>query len=115
MANDPYQQFATVREAVDDGFMLHVFGEVDLCEAAEFSAAIDAVAAAGFPVLVNLTECRYIDSSGLGVLARATKRFGTHLKLLVAANSQIARVIGITQLDRVIATSYAEQAAAPHF
>jgi anti-anti-sigma factor len=86
--------------------ILHAFGEVDMCEAAEFSAAIDDAAADGYPVLVNLTECRYMDSSGLEVLARAKKRFGTQLRLLVAPNSQIARVLGITQLDHVIPTSY---------
>jgi anti-anti-sigma factor len=112
MANDSYQQFATVRELVDSGLMLHVFGEVDLCEAAEFSKAIDDAAADGFPVLVNLTGCRYIDSSGLGVLARASKRFGPQLRLLVALESQLSRVIGITKLDELISTSYVEQAVA---
>jgi anti-anti-sigma factor len=115
MRTDSYRQFATVLEVVDNGHMLHVFGDADLCEAEDFAAAIDQAAADGDPVLVNLTKCRYIDSSGLSVLIRASKRYGTQLRLLIAEDSIIARIVRLTSLDGIIPTSFEDasvQAAA---
>lgn len=111
METHTYRQFATVREVVENGFMLHVFGDVDLCEATEFGKAIDEAAADGDSVVVNLTQCRYIDSAGLATLVRAGKRFGTRFSLLVAQKSQAALVLGITEIDTVISTSYVDVAA----
>lgn len=106
MRTDSYRQFATVLEVVDNGHMLHVFGDVDLCEAEDFATAIDEAAADGDPVLVNLTKCRYMDSSGLSILIRANKRYGTQLRLIIAENSIIARIVRLTSLDGVIPTSF---------
>lgn len=109
ISTDSFPQFATVLEVMDDGHMLHVFGEVALSEASKFAAAMDQAAADGETVSVNLTKCRYIDSSGLTELVRANERFRTQLRLLIGAKSQIRRIFELTKLDSLIPTSYIEQ------
>jgi len=54
-------------------------------------------------VIVNLTKCRYLDSSGLTVLVRQRKRLGGRLRVLVRPASSVSRVLQIAGLDRALA------------
>lgn len=106
MATEAYKPFTTV---LDSGNMLHVFGDLDLMQASKFAAAIEEAAAGGNPVFVNLTECSYLDCSALLMLVRAMKRFGTQIRLVIGAKSQVRRVIELTNLNTLIPTSYVER------
>jgi len=99
---DLYQQFATVREAVPRGEILHVFGDVDLATVGNLNEAIDEAVMDGGGLLINLTKCRYFDSSGLAALIRARKRLGTRLTVLVQPQSQILRIVRVAGLNEIL-------------
>jgi anti-sigma B factor antagonist len=95
--------------------ILAVTGEVDLASAPELRQRLLALAGRGsHRVVVDLTSVSFIDSTGLGVLVSALKRFrseGGDLRLAVD-RPQIAKVLEITGLDTVfvVAPTAAEAA-----
>jgi anti-anti-sigma factor len=99
---DVYQQFAAVREDGDDTVVVHVFGEVDIACASEFERTLDEAGASGVPIVVDLEECRYMDSTGLTALVRAVKRYGPHIEVAVAERSVIARLMQITGMEKIL-------------
>ncbi len=105
---------AFVHDAVGDRDVVHVFGDVDIANSAEFEACIVAAARPGCDIVLDFTECRYIDSSVITVLVRARKKFGAHLQLVIAAGGAVRRVIEICGLDAVfpISDSLADTSAA---
>lgn len=54
------------------------------------------------PLIIDLTRCGYIDSSGLGVLLKLYRAYGRRLTVVVDPNSQIATVFKITEMDDVL-------------
>jgi anti-sigma B factor antagonist len=54
----------------DGGVVLALTGELDLAGAPELASALTDVKQAGRPLVVDLRELEFIDSSGLGVLVR---------------------------------------------
>ncbi|XVU28563.1 STAS domain-containing protein [Actinoplanes sp. CA-054009] len=77
--------------------VLSATGEIDMSNAADFSAALDAVLAeAGdAPVVVDLTKVDYIDSAGLAVLFPHVDR------LRLIASELLAPVLTVVGLDDV--------------
>ena len=69
-------QFSTVTEQLSDGaHVVSVEGEIDMVTAPQFEAELlRAVEAARHPVVVDLTECDFLDSTALAVLIEASKR-----------------------------------------
>ncbi|HEY5258800.1 MAG TPA: STAS domain-containing protein [Candidatus Baltobacteraceae bacterium] len=104
---------ALVHEDTEHADVLHVFGEIDLSNTAEFETAIHSAAGALLPVVINLEHCRYIDSSGLRTLVLAKRRLGTQFRLVVPQDNPIRRLFDITQLTQEfnVAQSVAEAAA----
>jgi anti-sigma B factor antagonist len=74
--------------------VLRVSGDVDRSTASEFRRALLATAAP----TVDLTEVRYLDSAGIGVLFELAP---PGLRLRVRAGSAVARVLDISGLSRV--------------
>lgn len=63
-----------------------VRGEVDLVTAPQLEAVVDEAIrdhGAPRPLLVDLEECTFIDSSGLAILMRAQDRLGEHPGLAI--------------------------------
>ena len=91
----------------DDVYVVKVAGEVDMSHEedlrTELSAAVEADRSG---VVVDLTECEFIDSSGIRalLLTRQEKHpDGRSETLAVAASSdQILRILGVMGLDQVI-------------
>jgi anti-anti-sigma factor len=52
--------------------------------------------------VVDFTGCRYIDSTVLTVLVRASKKNGDALHVVIPLGSHIRRIFAITNLDRMI-------------
>jgi stage II sporulation protein AA (anti-sigma F factor antagonist) len=81
-----------------------VRGELDLSTAADLERPLeDALENGQGPVLVDLTECEFIDSTGIALIVRAMQRLqgaGTGRNLVVRSyNDQVRRVLDITGLD----------------
>jgi len=110
---DTPEQFDVRVETTREGtVVVEVRGELDLAAAHRFE---DAVAATGDAshVLIDLTRCTFLDSSGVRVLstsARETSERGTRLEL-VASNAAVLRVLGITGVDSLMPVHDSRDAA----
>jgi anti-anti-sigma factor len=81
-----------------------VRGELDLSTASDLERPLEGVLESGEgPVLVDLSECEFIDSTGIALIVRAMQRLqddGARRTLVVCSyNDQVRRVLEITGLD----------------
>src|SRR6185312_6919087 len=116
----PFQASAT---ELDGGIrLLEVNGELDLSTATQLEGPLDAATASEkSAVLIDLTDCTFIDSTGIALVVRAWQRVdagagngGEGGLVLCCQNEQVKRVLEVTGLEhslRVFATR-AEAAAA---
>ena len=74
-----------------DADVLNVSGEVDLASSPELQALIETTLP-GTRLIVDLTQCTYLDSSTLSVLVRAFKARGPALCIVVPADARIRRL-----------------------
>jgi anti-anti-sigma factor len=99
--HDSYKQFAIVRDVEPRCVVIHVFGDVDMSTVGELREAIDDVSMEGYRLLINLSKCRYFDSSGLAALIQARNVLGARLTILVDPKSQVSRVMHLVGLDQI--------------
>ena len=88
-----------------DGRVIAVRGEVDLFTAPALKDALtDAIEANVDRIVVDLTETRFLDSTGLGVLIGALKRLRARDGRLTIVNvdESIAKTFEITSLDQIL-------------
>jgi anti-anti-sigma factor len=101
--------------------LLEVHGELDLSTASQLEVPLEeATEAADAAVLVDLTGCQFIDSTGIALIVRAWQRIdaaagngGKGGLVLCCQNEQVRRVLEVTGLEhslRVFETR--EEAAA---
>jgi anti-sigma B factor antagonist len=91
----------------EDIYVVRITGEVDMSHEEELRAELrTAVAADTRGIVVDLTECEFIDSSGVRALLlsrEATNSAEGSEHLAVAASSeQILRILSVMGIDRVI-------------
>jgi anti-anti-sigma factor len=91
----------------DDVYVVRVAGEVDMSHEEELRGELRAaVAADSKGVVVDLTECEFIDSTGVRALLlsrEAQHSQGGPERLVVAASSeQILRILSVMGIDQVI-------------
>lgn len=91
-------------------------GEIDVTNAADAEAQITGALTPGVTVIIaDLTATRFCDSTGLQHLLRAGEKAagsGTQLRLAVAPDGTVARVMQITGIRRHIAVYPTLQEAA---
>jgi anti-sigma B factor antagonist len=107
--------FEAASESLDGGVrVVSVTGEVDLATAPALERALYGLPEDGVgSVIVDLTDCSFMDSSGLHLLTRTQRRFdraGGRVAV-VSANRNVLRIFEITRLDQVLAI-YPSRAAA---
>jgi anti-sigma B factor antagonist len=95
------------REGPDGAQVVCVVGEVDIAHEEELRRELDRAASQGSGgIVVDLTECEFIDSSGIRalLLSRESQDSGTGSEpLAVAASSeQILRILSVMGVDKVI-------------
>lgn len=81
-----------------------VQGELDLSTHERLSEQLTAAASDG-PIVVDMSECGFIDSSGVRALllgARATEQAGNQPIALAAAGEQVQRILELTGLAGTI-------------
>ncbi|GEM_PF-852981 len=77
-------------------------GEIDLSNISVVEDAIDDVLARDLPLLLDFTGLRYIDSTGLNVLARVNERARQRrVPFAIAANPTVRRILGVLSLHTV--------------
>jgi anti-sigma B factor antagonist len=81
-----------------------VAGELDLHTSRHLKLAVEDLRDKGMSdhLVVDLSRCTFIDSSGLGILVIAHKRSESPLNV-VCAGSQACKTLEMTGLDRVFA------------
>lgn len=92
---------------LDDGIrVIAVRGELDLSTAPELEGPLDeAITAGDALVLVDLTECEFIDSTGIALIVRAWQQLdraagdGKGRVVICSFNDQVRRVLEITGLE----------------
>lgn len=98
--------FRAETEDLDDLRIVSVVGELDQATVPELRIALDAAVDSGTgSLLVDLSDCAFIDSSGLGALVAARgrliatdgRRFG-----LCCPDEQVRRLLEITGLDKAM-------------
>ena len=78
-------------------------GEIDMTTAQALSSALGPWVQAGGPVILDLSEVTFMDSTGLNVLMMAAKALGERGCIIVhGAHGAVASVLRITKLDGVI-------------
>ncbi len=94
---------------LDDGIrVVSVRGELDLSTAPDLEQPLEEVVAAGdASVLVDLSECEFIDSTGIALIVRTWQRLdessggnGSSRRVVICSgNDQVRRVLEITGLE----------------
>ncbi|HEX3735850.1 MAG TPA: STAS domain-containing protein [Solirubrobacterales bacterium] len=100
--------FEATAAQLDDGVrVVAVRGELDLGTASELEGPLDeAIAAGDASVLIDLTDCEFIDSTGIALIVRAWQRLdrsaggeGNGRVVICSYNEQVRRVLEITGLE----------------
>jgi anti-sigma B factor antagonist len=91
----------------NDVYVVRITGEVDMSHEEQLSAELhNAVEADTKGIVVDLTECEFIDSSGIRalLLSRQEKQLeeGSEPLAVAASSDQILRILGVMGLDQVI-------------
>ncbi|GAA2270016.1 anti-sigma factor antagonist BldG [Actinomadura luteofluorescens] len=84
--------------------LVRVKGDIDVVSRARFEDALFEVVESGEPMVVDMREVTFCDSTGLNAIVAANRRageHGTHLAL-VALPPRVQRVFRITGIDRFI-------------
>jgi anti-sigma B factor antagonist len=92
-------------ERYGESWVVNVVGDVDLHSAPELRDRLASLGDTGAKhIVVDLSECQFLDSMGLGVLLGAKKRMardGRELHVVVTS-PDVRRIFEITMLDRVL-------------
>jgi anti-anti-sigma factor len=100
--------FEATAAQLDDGVrIVAVRGELDLSTASDLEGPLEeAIASGDAPVLVDLSECEFIDSTGIALIVRAWQRLdrtadgeGKGRVVICSDNEQVRRVLEITGLE----------------
>jgi anti-sigma B factor antagonist len=96
----------TVESRTDRGLhMVSVAGELDQGTAPELRGALaDALGDGASPVLVDLSDCNFIDSTGLSLLVEAKRRLGDERRRfgVCCPDPDVRRLLELTGIDRAV-------------
>jgi anti-sigma B factor antagonist len=91
----------------NDVYVVRVVGEVDMSHEDDLRGSLrEAVGAESNGIVVDLTECEFIDSSGVRALllsreAQQSEK-GSERLAVAASSEQILRILSVMGLDKVI-------------
>lgn len=97
--------FAASSAQIDEGIRaIAVRGELDLSTAPELEGPLEqAVSSGDASVLIDLSECEFIDSTGIALIVRAWQRLdgdGDGKRVVICSdNDQVRRVLEVTGLQ----------------
>jgi anti-sigma B factor antagonist len=102
--------FQVDQESRDGVLIIAVSGELDLDTAPEFEQRLREAAGSEYPVLINLTDCEFIDSTGVALIVRSWQQIdstagngGNGRLVLCCPSSQVKRMLEITGVEDSIA------------
>jgi anti-sigma B factor antagonist len=96
--------FNVQSESANGVWVVAVSGELDLNTAPRLEQSLaEPLEAAGSALVVDLSECEFIDSTGIALIVRAWKQLDGDFALC-CVNDQVQRLLDITGLDSSIPT-----------
>jgi anti-sigma B factor antagonist len=98
--------FKVRSEQLDGVFVIAVEGELDMNTAADLERELEGpVSAAESPLLIDLSRCEFIDSTGIALIVRSWQALnGDGRFALCGVGDQVKRVLDITGLEETIPT-----------
>jgi len=84
----------------DETRVVSIAGELDLYTEPEFERALQLNGGPNGRVVIDLSECTFIDSTGLGILLQAVRHVGINTLLIVANGSAVMRAFEVSGLER---------------
>ena len=105
-------EFDVQTEMVPGGaVVLRVSGELDLASVPRLEEALATVSAD--PTVIDLSECTFLDSSGVRILASAGRKLSEAGRrfAIVASNPGLLRVLEITGVDTMLAVHHSTESA----
>jgi anti-sigma B factor antagonist len=99
----PNEFDVTTESAGEDALVVRVSGDLDLATSSRFSEVL-AAAPVGRHVVIDLTDCSFLDSSGVRALVQAARKIPADERRVhvVAGSPAILRVLEITGVDRMV-------------
>jgi len=100
--------FEATADQLEDGVrVIAIRGELDLSTASDLEGPLEEVIASGdAAVLVDLSGCEFIDSTGIALIVRAWQRLdraadgeGSGRVVICSDNDQVRRVLEITGIE----------------
>lgn len=95
--------------------VLAVRGELDLDTAGELRRRLASHDGRARATVIDLSECGFIDSTGIGLLVRAWRRAsedgGAGIAIVAAPESQVRRTLRLTNVDSTIPVVGSPEAA----
>lgn len=91
-------EFSVEAESIEGATIVRVTGELDLATHERLSDELTTIAAKGEPIVVDLSKCDFVDSSGIRSLlvgAEAAEENGAGL-MLAGAKPQVTRILDVT-------------------
>jgi anti-sigma B factor antagonist len=84
--------------------LVRVQGDIDVVSRARFEETLFEVVDAGEPMVVDMRQVTFCDSTGLNAIVAANRRAGEHgtTVSLVALPPRVQRVFHITGIDRYV-------------
>lgn len=101
MSDQPAARILSI-DRIDGGLQLS--GQVDLSSVEEFRTALEAVSTGASELTLDLANCTYMGSEGIGVLIEAVKSLGEGRLLLRSPSGILMKVLdlsGLSQLPNV--------------
>jgi anti-sigma B factor antagonist len=84
-------------------FVIQVEGELDMNTAPQLERELEQpLRAADGPLLIDLSRCEFIDSTGIALIVRAWQQLGAGRFALCGVGNQVERVLDITGLEATI-------------
>jgi anti-anti-sigma factor len=90
-----------------DASVIAITGEFDLASVMRVEADADEVIAEKRPLLLDLSQCTFIDSSALRLVLRIRRNFesadlGTTPMVVVAGDSPVRKMFSVTAIDQSV-------------
>jgi anti-sigma B factor antagonist len=97
--NTEPEPFSITRNTHGTSEIVALAGELDMANAPVVSETLDALADTARPVIVDLSDLAFIDSSGIHAIVSPRPQ---QTVVLVCPPGNIQRVLSVTKLDRVL-------------
>ena len=104
---DPLNEFEVSAQRRNGACVVRVSGELDISTHERLGEQLSKVANGKLPIVVDLSSCDFIDSSGirallLGVKAVEANSKGTGAFSIASPGPQVRRILEMTGVDRTV-------------